>query len=124
MKKLIIFFIDIFAIFTIICCAPKKDVAYWINPNRLSTTAIQSYEYDCNRYEFDSICNLNNIPSDLSVWLVTPFMNAVTKEGKNRYLYTVENNIDSMMNDVYVTDLEIGTDTIFHLEIRKLILIK
>lgn len=121
MKKLIIIFIGIF---TIICCAPKKDVVNWIDPNMLLTTAIQSYEYDCNRYEFDSICNLNNIPSDLSEWLVTPFVNAITKEGKNRYLYTVENNIDSMMNDVYVTDLEIETDTIFHLEIRKLILIK
>ena len=106
----------------LICCAPKKNVINWMDSNMLSKTAIQSYEFDLNRYEFDSICNIENIPSELSLWIITPFKNEATKEKFNKYLFVVKNQVDSLMDDVYVTEPIINlSDTVFHLEIRKTI---
>jgi len=118
MKKLLYILI----LFIIVCCAPKKTYTDWMNYDMLGNTAIQSYEYDYNRTEFDSMCNADNIPNDLELWISTQFLNAVDKTLLTRYMYTVKNNIDSLMDDVYV--IEIINDTIYHMELRKTIRIR
>ena len=118
MKKLLYILI----LFIIVCCAPKKTYTEWMNYNMIGKTAIQSYEYDYSRSEFDSMCNADNIPNDILLWISTPFINAADKTSFTRYIYTVKNNIDSLMDDVYI--MEIINDTLYHIELRKTIQIR
>lgn len=121
MKKLTILFV---LIFSICCCAPKKYITdNWMNISMLSKTAIKSFIFEYNRSELDSILAKDGIPSELSLWVYTPFLDD-SKNVYNKYMYNIQNNVDSLMNNTYIIEPEIiNNDTLFHLEIRKVIFI-
>ena len=61
------------------------------------------YEVEFTKSQFDSVCNKDGLPTDLSLWLSNHMRDYETKEAMYRYMYI--KRMDSL-EVIYILDLD------------------
>lgn len=95
MKKL--FYIFVLTI-TIIACSPVS----WMQIGN-GEVMKNEFEKDLTKSQFDSICNVEGLPSDLSLWMNNSMRDYETKEAMYRCIYI--KRLDSL-EVIYILDLD------------------
>lgn len=95
MKKLFYIFV---LFITIISCSPVT----WTQIGN-GETMRNEFNSEYTKYQFDSICKVDEIPSDLSLWLNNHMRDYETKEAMYRYMYIKK--MDSL-EVIYILDLD------------------
>lgn len=89
----------IFLLFiTIISCSPVS----WQQIGN-GETMRNDYEVEFTKSQFDSVCNKDGLPTDLSLWLSNHMRDYETKEAMYRYMYI--KRMDSL-EVIYILDLD------------------
>lgn len=94
MKKLFYIFL---LFITIISCSPVS----WQQIGN-GETMRNDYEVEFTKSQFDSVCNKDGLPTDLSLWLSNHMRDYETKEAMYRYMYI--KRMDSL-EVIYILDL-------------------
>ena len=95
MKKLFYIFL---LFITIISCSPVT----WQQIGN-GETMRNDYEVEFTKSQFDSVCNKDGLPTDLSLWLSNHMRDYETKEAMYRYMYI--KRMDSL-EVIYILDLD------------------
>lgn len=95
MKKLFYIFL---LFITIISCSPVS----WQQIGN-GETMRNDYEVEFTKSQFDSVCNKDGLPTDLSLWLSNHMRDYETKEAMYRYMYI--KRMDSL-EVIYILDLD------------------
>jgi len=95
MKKLFYIFL---LFITIISCSPVS----WQQIGN-GETMRNDYEVEFTKSQFDSVCNKDGLPTDLSLWLSNHMRDYETKEAIYRYMYI--KRMDSL-EVIYILDLD------------------
>ena len=93
MKKLFYIFL---LFITIISCSPVS----WQQIGN-GETMRNDYEVEFTKSQFDSVCNKDGLPTDLSLWLTTPLRDYETFNPMYRYMYI--KRMDSL-EVIYILD--------------------
>ena len=89
----------IFLLFiTIISCSPVS----WQQIGN-GETMRNDYEVEFTKSQFDSVCNEDGLPTDLSLWLSNHMRDYETREAMYRYMYI--KRMDSL-EVIYILDLD------------------
>lgn len=95
MKKLFYIFL---LFITIMSCSPVS----WQQIGN-GETMRNDYEIEFTKSQFDSVCNKDGLPIDLSLWLSNHMRDYETKEAMYRYMYI--KRMDSL-EVIYILDLD------------------